>query len=184
VGDVHEDVGHDDEYGGGQHETDDQRQVALVDRLDRVLADATDAEHGLDHHHAAEQRADVDAELGHHRRERRRAAGVIWRSCAARSARQGDGGLSQMSVKSQPWMRVEKLAVTVVALCTRLLAYWVVLFGARFTRAAQSNDGLRSLVRLSSKKPSASVTSASPSNSRPAASPLGAGVITGPKMVL
>jgi hypothetical protein len=26
--------------------------------------------HGPGHHHAAEQRADVDAELGHHRRER------------------------------------------------------------------------------------------------------------------
>ena len=33
---------------------------------------------------------------------------------------------------------------------------------------------------MSSKKPSASVTSTSPSHSRPAASPLGAGVITGP----
>ena len=50
--------------------------------------------------------------------------------------------------------------------------------------AAQSNEGLRSRVRFSSKKPSASVTSASPSNSRPAASPLGAGVMTGPKIVL
>jgi hypothetical protein len=70
VGDVHENVGHDHEHGGGQHETDDQRQVALVDRLDRVLADAADAEHGPGHHYAAEQRADVDAELGHHRRER------------------------------------------------------------------------------------------------------------------
>jgi len=49
-------------------------------------------------------------------------------------------------------------------------------------RPAQSNDGLRSRLRLSSKKPSVSVTKATPSHRRPAASPRGAGVTTGPKM--
>src|SRR5579863_4550029 len=45
---------------------------------------------------------------------------------AAWPARQGVGGLSQMLVKSQPWMSVEKLAVPAVALRTRVLAYWVI----------------------------------------------------------
>ena len=49
-------------------------------------------------------------------------------------------------------------------------------------RPAQSNDGLRSRLRLSSKKPSVSVTKATPSHRRPAGSPRGAGVTTGPKM--
>lgn len=50
--------------------------------------------------------------------------------------------------------------------------------------ANYSNDGRRSRVRLISKKPSVSVTRTNPSQRRPAASPLGAGVTTGPKMAL
>ena len=41
VAEVDDEVGHDDEHGGGQHEADDQGQVALVDRP-TSLADATD----------------------------------------------------------------------------------------------------------------------------------------------
>ena len=48
----------------------------------------------------------------------------------------------------------------------------------------QSKLGRRSRVRLSSKKPSVPVQSRTPSQRRPAASPLGAGVTTGPKMAL
>jgi hypothetical protein len=43
VGDVYENVGHYDEHGGGEREPDDHRKVALVDRLDRILADAAEA---------------------------------------------------------------------------------------------------------------------------------------------
>src|SRR6201992_2353396 len=50
--------------------------------------------------------------------------------------------------------------------------------------AGQSNEGLRSLDRLSSKNPSALDTSTRPSHSSPAASPLGAGVMTGPNRAL
>ena len=48
--------------------------------------------------------------------------------------------------------------------------------------SAQSKIGPRSRVRLSSKKPSVPVHRSTPSHRRPAASPLGAGVTTGPKM--
>ena len=41
-----------------------------VDGLDRHLAEAAEAEHRLDHDDAAEQRADVDAELGDDRGQR------------------------------------------------------------------------------------------------------------------
>jgi hypothetical protein len=50
--------------------------------------------------------------------------------------------------------------------------------------APQSKLGRRSRVRLSSKNPSVAVHSSTPSHSRPAASPLGAGVTTGPKMAV
>ena len=46
------------------------------------------------------------------------------------------------------------------------------------------SSGPRSRVRLSSKKPSVWVQSSTPSQRRPAASPLGAGVTTGPKMAV
>ena len=49
-------------------------------------------------------------------------------------------------------------------------------------RPAYSKLGRCVRVRLSSKKPSVPVHSSTPSHSRPAASPLGAGVTTGPKM--
>ena len=42
VGDVHDDVGYHHEYGGDEDEPDDHREVALVDRLHRVLADAAE----------------------------------------------------------------------------------------------------------------------------------------------
>ena len=51
-------------------------------------------------------------------------------------------------------------------------------------RLRYSNDGLRSRLRLSSKKPSTPLIRTKPSHSRPAASPLGAGVTTGPKKAL
>ena len=50
----------------------------------------------------------------------------------------GVGGLSQMLVKSQPWMSVEKLAVPAVAECTRLLAYWTICSETSGTIAASA----------------------------------------------
>src|SRR6266699_3207087 len=63
VGHVHDDVRGDHEDGREQDETDDHRKVAGGDGLDRVRAEARQPENLLDHDDAAEQRADVDAEL-------------------------------------------------------------------------------------------------------------------------
>ena len=51
---------HDEERGGQQHHALDHRVVAIVDRLDGEAADARPREHGLGHHRAGEQAAELE----------------------------------------------------------------------------------------------------------------------------
>ncbi len=71
VGDVDDQVGDDDEERAEQHGALDHRQVAVEDRVVGEPPDAGDVEHGLGQDRAAEQHADVEAEHGDDRRDRR-----------------------------------------------------------------------------------------------------------------
>src|SRR5258708_5959234 len=69
VQDVDEHVRDDDPGRCHDHDADDHRQVLLVDRLDRRVAEPGQAEDRLRDDRAADQDAHVEAELGNHPRQ-------------------------------------------------------------------------------------------------------------------
>src|SRR4051812_6635320 len=71
VEDVDHQVQGDDEEGPDDDDALHRRQVGLLDRVEREAPDAGDVEHRLGEDGAAEQDAEVEAEDGDDRRDRR-----------------------------------------------------------------------------------------------------------------
>src|ERR1043165_4987386 len=68
--DIDQQVGGGDRHAAHEDDAEDERNVDLEDRLQHLAAEAGPAEDQLDHHRAAEQDAEVDADEGDQRADR------------------------------------------------------------------------------------------------------------------
>ena len=85
VEEIDQEVHQDDEAGGDDQDAQQQRQVALDDRLDREPTEARHRKDALDDDAAAEKRSTLQPQHGHHREERV-ARHVAENEAAARNA--------------------------------------------------------------------------------------------------